>query len=416
MFKLKFIGATTILLLGSFLLLTLKFNTINTLSLFYNIALFDVFGFIILITTFFTLLVSLVLVDNKYFLKKQTLFFIFFSFVFSVFGLIVSENFISFFIFYELLLVPSYILVKKSSPNRRSLLVSNYFLLWTQFGSFLVLLGLFFFFNKNLICVFSSITLTKITLVAQLLVFFGFAVKIPLWPFHFWLSKTHVEANTGFSIFLSGILVKAAVFGIYKFIFIFNGVEWLLLSIVVISIVDASLKMCTQIDLKKLVALSTIQEMAFMTFLLISPSLMNYKIMAAFVVFHTFISAAFFLLVDFIYKRYNSRISYNIQSVNNLFPTLSLLCITSLYLFLGLPFTIKFSIEVFIIKNLLYSSYLFLLLLLISANYISVVFFFKTFLTINFGSIPSLKGVDLNRKEFTLLSSIVLFIVLMNFL
>jgi len=83
-----------------------------------------------------------------------------------------------------------------------------------------------------------------------------------MWPFHFWLTKTHVEAPTYFSIYLSGFLVKTAILG---FIIFIDYVSYqVLLFFIIISFVgvfDATLKFSHQIDLKKLVAYTTIQEM-----------------------------------------------------------------------------------------------------------------------------------------------------------
>jgi len=91
----------------------------------------------------------------------------------------------------------------------------------------------------------------------------GFGVKLPIWPFYGWLPKAHVEASTNFSIFLSGVLVKFAFFGLFKclvsvqmeptFIYVYPFLT--------IGIVDAVLKLFYQIDLKKLVAYSTVVEM-----------------------------------------------------------------------------------------------------------------------------------------------------------
>lgn len=77
------------------------------------------------------------------------------------------------------------------------------------------------------------------------LLFIGFGFKVPIWPFHFWLTKTHVEAPTGFSIFLSGFLVKSALFGFYKFT-TSMGADLntsLFVTIAMVGVVDSSLKM-----------------------------------------------------------------------------------------------------------------------------------------------------------------------------
>lgn len=416
MFNTKLCIQFLLWLITIFLFCVLKYTNTQMFFFFYNVHLQDIFSLLLLITTVLTLLICLFIIDNKYFLKNKILFIIFILFITFMLGLVTSTNTISFFIFYELLLVPAYFLIKKSSPNRRSDIVSNYFLLWTQFGSFLVLLGLFMFVYQNNNQNFLNFIFLKPSFLIQILIFLGFGVKIPLWPFHFWLSKTHVEANTGFSIFLSGILVKAAIFGIYKFLPIFNENLWIFITIVIISSVDASLKMCTQIDLKKLVAFSTIQEMALMTFILISPSYYNYQILFAFVIFHTFISALFFWIVDCIYRRYNTRVVSNISGLSNLFPNLSLCTLVGVYLFVGVPFTIKFSIEFFIFKNLLNYSFFLLSIIIFFAIYLGTLFFFKIFITINFGANPQINGVDLSKKELFIMLFFIIPILLMNFI
>jgi len=78
-----------------------------------------------------------------------------------------------------------------------------------------------------------------------LLFFLGFGIKVPIWPMHYWLTKTHVEASAGFSMYLSGFLVKTAVFGFYKLSSSIN-IElqtFVFVAICCFGILDASLKM-----------------------------------------------------------------------------------------------------------------------------------------------------------------------------
>jgi NADH:ubiquinone oxidoreductase subunit 4 (subunit M) len=100
----------------------------------------------------------------------------------------------------------------------------------------------------------------------------GFGVKLPIWPFYGWLPKAHVEASTNFSIFLSGVLVKFAFFGLFKclllveleptFIYVYP--------FLILGIVDTVFKLFYQLDLKKLVAYSTVVEMHWLTICIIS--------------------------------------------------------------------------------------------------------------------------------------------------
>jgi NADH-quinone oxidoreductase subunit M len=138
---------------------------------------------------------------------------------------------------------------------------------WTQFGALFLIFSFLYLFCVCGTSSFISIELTSFSTfeVNFLLLCWlvGFGVKLPIWPFYGWLPKAHVEASTNFSIFLSGVLVKFAFFGFIKcllslqleptFIYIY---PFLLLGLT-----DAVFKLFFQIDLKKLVAYSTVVEM-----------------------------------------------------------------------------------------------------------------------------------------------------------
>lgn len=135
--------------------------------------------------------------DVKLFFSKYLNIIFLISFILSIWLFINENRPLNLFLIYELFLLPSFLLVYRLSPNRRSIIASIYFLTWTQFGSLLVLIGLIwifsiqgdFYFNSNLIASnFGPFWL----------IFLGFGIKIPMWPFYYWLTKTHVEASSFF--------------------------------------------------------------------------------------------------------------------------------------------------------------------------------------------------------------------------
>ncbi len=170
-------------------------------------------------------------------------------FVLIVYFFVFSDNLLVLFIFYELLLIPSFLLVYFIAPSRRAVQASLYFVIWTQIGSFLVLCVTSYIFAAVGSTDFYDIVRYNFTETESLLLytflFFGFGFKIPIWPLHYWLTKTHVEAPTGFSMYLSGFLVKSALYGFYKVSSVIgNEIEndWLTV-FVIMGIVDASFKM-----------------------------------------------------------------------------------------------------------------------------------------------------------------------------
>lgn len=114
--------------IGTLLLFT-NFNVNSVFYFFTDVFNVDIFSSFLILTTIVTLFICTHIIDNKYFLKNKKYYILFFSFFFIIVGLVMSRNYVSFFIFYELLLIPSYLLVKESSPNRRSEFTANYFLL-----------------------------------------------------------------------------------------------------------------------------------------------------------------------------------------------------------------------------------------------------------------------------------------------
>ena len=91
----------------------------------------------------------------------------------------------------------------------------------------------------------------------------GFGVKIPIWPCLSWLLKAHVEASVEFSILLSGFIVKLGILGLIRILDNFqnNYVLYVLMSLAILAIIDATIRLFAQQDLKRIVALTTVIEM-----------------------------------------------------------------------------------------------------------------------------------------------------------
>ena len=302
-----------------------KFSLYKTNFFFFN------YNTITLVFFFICLFMTLICINlstrknNKYFIILTS---VYLMFNFLILFFVISKTLILFFFTYEIMLLLSFILVFISGQNKRSLLTSIYFLIWTQFGSFLIFLGIMILvINKNITYFYN---LNKINNNLMYLLtcffFFGFSIKIPTWPFNFWLTKTHVEANTGFSIFLSGILVKTAVIGLYKIFYFFTYFNIIFfLWFFIVSIYDVALKIIMQIDYKKIIAYATIFEMNLLTFFLFNFSKKNLIFLIFFFFFHSVISGVFFFIVDLLFKIYNTRIINGIASLNKNNLTLSYL-------------------------------------------------------------------------------------------
>ena len=133
-----------------------------------------------------------------------------------------TDSIFIFFIAYESLLIPSFLILYSYAKTRKAVEAAFLMFFWTQFGAiFLIFNFQYLFFVLN-VSKFSELNLVNLSNFELNFLFvtlvFGFGVKFPIWPFYDWLPKAHVEASTNFSIFLSGVLVKFAFFGFLKYL------------------------------------------------------------------------------------------------------------------------------------------------------------------------------------------------------
>lgn len=361
---------------------------------------------ILIVGVYFAFLI-LCLAETKAATSKTLLYSLLILFILVIYLYISTNNLIFLFYLYEMFLVPSIYLVYYYSPNKRSLVATFYFLIWTQVGSFLVFISLIAIINYINIW---NLTVLEKTYIPQFLksflfffIFFGFGIKIPIWPFYYWLTKTHVEAPTFFSIYLSGFLVKTALFGFYKFFF-FNLYEFMALyiSILLFGICDVSLKFFTQVDIKKIVAYGTVQEMNLIYLGLLFFSKKSLVYVSLFTLTHAILSTIFFFLVDLLYKRFKSRSIYNIFGVFSFYPILTFIIIFSCLSFNAFPLSLKFMLEIFLFSVFFELNFFIIFFVLFIINWVGTVSFTYLWFRILFGVKASKNQsylLDITKKE-----------------
>lgn len=165
--------------------------------------------------------------------------------------------------------------------------------------------------------------------------FIGFAVKIPMMPVHIWLPEAHVEAPTPGSVILAGILLKLGSYAIIRllltfFFFINYDLIFIILIFSLVGFTYASMVALSQIDIKKIIAYSSIAHMNFSLFGMFSYSLIGISGMFFLMLGHAITSGALFLGIGVLYDRYKTRLIFYYGSLVIFMPIFS---IFTLYLF-----------------------------------------------------------------------------------
>jgi NADH-quinone oxidoreductase subunit M len=283
----------------------------------------------------------------------------------SVLGVFLSRDLFLFFLFFELELIPMYLLISNWGGPRREY-ASMKFVLYTLFGSvFLVasMIGLAYFthaFNMPIETLFSFSQLKMLAQsgyippVFQLLLFMGFfiafAVKLPVVPLHTWLPDAHVEAPTPVSMLLAGVLLKMGAYGLLRF-----GYEWFPAAaqalapyigvLAAINIIYTGSVALVQTDMKKLIAYSSVSHMGFILLALVAMNQVGTMAAVFIMISHGLVSAALFLGVGALYRQTHSREialhSGVAQKAPFIFYTFLLMSMASL----GLPLLISFAGE-----------------------------------------------------------------------
>ena len=302
-----------------------------------------------------------------------------------------TDSLIIFFFAYEMLLVPSFFILYKFAKTRRCVEAAYLMFFWTQFGALFLIFAFVYVFLVSDSSSFSLISLTYFSPFEVNFIFLccliGFGVKLPIWPFYGWLPKAHVEASTNFSIFLSGVLVKFAFFGFMKCLFTLQLEPTFIYVYPFLTrgIVDAVFKLFYQIDLKKLVAYSTVVEMHWLTMCIVSGQsnlmLANFCMLIS----HALLSTNSFLLVDAIARRFKTRLITEVSGLNFLCPKLFLAALLNCLIFLGFPGSIFFVSE-FLFFSFFFDLFPVMALFLIVLLYLlAPSFFFRSWVNLMFG-------------------------------
>jgi NADH-quinone oxidoreductase subunit M len=262
-------------------------------------------------------------------------------------GVFSALDFVLFYVFWELVLVPMYFLIAQWGGPRREYAAIKFFL-YTLFGSVFMLVGMVVLRLET--GTFDMIELANVarTLPASTQIwlfsafFLGFAIKVPVFPLHTWLPDAHVEAPTAASALLAGVLLKMGTYGFLRVslpMLPSGFAVWQipLAVLAVISIIYGAATAFAQTDVKKLVAYSSVSHMGFAMLGIASGTAAGLNGAMAVNISHGLITGMLFFMVGMIYDRTHTRQISELSGVAGQMPVIAGLLAFASIASLGLP-------------------------------------------------------------------------------
>jgi len=280
-------------------------------------------------------------------------------------GVFMALDFLLFYVFWEVMLVPMYFLIGVWGGPRK-LYAAIKFFLYTLAGSVLMLVGIlaiyFYQYNTTGIYSFDILPLQKLGFPHDLqywvfLAFFvGFAIKVPMFPFHTWLPDAHVEAPTAGSVILAGVLLKMGTYGFVRFslpMLPWATMHFLkpMLILSLIGIIYGALVAMMQKDMKSLVAYSSVSHLGFVMLGVFAATPVALQGAVLQMVNHGISTGALFLIVGVIYERRHSRLITEYGGLSQVMPVYATVFLIMTLSSIGMPGLNGFIGELFILQG-----------------------------------------------------------------
>jgi NADH-quinone oxidoreductase subunit M len=407
-----------------------RFAWIPTFGVHYILGVDGISILLVLLTTF--LMPIIVLVSTSVKRSRKWYLFHMLALETAMLGTLLSLDLFLFYVFWELMLAPMYFIIGIWGGKRR-IYATLKFVLYTVFGSLLMLIGIFYIVwafaeqnGGNLSFILSDL-LDGLTLspTEQLWLYSAFAlafcIKVPVFPFHTWLPDAHVEAPTGGSIVLAGVLLKMGLYGLIRFAYpLFPyGAETFapyLAVLAVIGIVYGALVAWAQDDIKKLVAYSSVSHLGYCVLGFVALNTLATTGSIYQMLNHGISTGALFLLVGVLYDRKHTREISAYGGLASKVPLFAFLFLVFTLSSIALPLTNGFIGEFMILAGS-FLTYPLLTIIALSGVVLGAVYMLTLYMRTMFGELDEERNGDLtdvNTRELIALSPLFILVFVMG--
>lgn len=339
--------------------------------------------------------------------------------LFNVFSVL---DILLFYIFFESILIPMFIIIGIWGSRERRIHAAYQFFLYTLAGSVMMLLAILFIYfetgSTNLFVLLNTSFTGYREIIIWFAFFLSFAVKVPMIPVHIWLPEAHVEAPTAGSVILAGILLKMGTYGLIRFSLPMMpyATQYFVPLVLMLSIISILYSSCTtirQIDLKKVIAYSSVAHMNFVTIGIMSKNIQGIEGSIYLMLGHGVVSSALFLCVGMLYERYHTRIISYYGGLIGGMPVFGILFLVFTLANISFPGTSNFIGEILVLMGIFSVNVLTCILASIGVI-LGAVYAIWLYNRIMFGSV---KGIvyycDVNRREwYTYLPLLIMVLVM----